>query len=58
MPAKSKAQFQFMKAVASGNKRVKGLSPEQAKEYVTGQSPKGLPAKKTTFKKLRKKLKA
>jgi len=45
MPAKSKAQFRFMKAVASGKAKAKGLSKEEAEEYTAGQSPKGLPRK-------------
>jgi hypothetical protein len=46
MPAKSKAQFRFMQAVAHGKAKSKGLSVKEAKEYVKGQSPKGLPEKK------------
>ena len=59
MPAKatSKAQFRFMQAVAHGKakKKPKGLSRAEAKEYVGGQSPKGLPeyAPKGPPKKLR-----
>ena len=49
MPAKatSKAQFNFMQAVAHGTakKKPKGLSRAEAKEYVAGQSPKNLPAR-------------
>lgn len=33
MPAKSKSQFRFMKAVAAGSVKAPGLSQEQAKEY-------------------------
>lgn len=33
MPAKSKAQFRFMKAVESGKVKAKGLSKKEAKEY-------------------------
>ena len=45
MPATSKRQFRFMQAVASGKakKKPKGLSRSEAKEYVSGQSPVGLP---------------
>ena len=54
MPAKatSKAQFGFMKAIAAGTakKKPKGLSRAEAKEYVAGQSPKGLPARATPRK--------
>ena len=35
-----------MHAVASGSARVKGLSKEKAREFVAGQSPKGLPFSK------------
>jgi len=43
MPATSKRQFKFMHAVASGAVKKAGLSPTKAKEFVSGQSPKGLP---------------
>jgi hypothetical protein len=33
MPAKSKAQYKFMKAVESGSLKVPGLSKKEAKEY-------------------------
>lgn len=33
MPAKSKAQFKFMKAVKSGYIKVPGLSKKEAKEF-------------------------
>ena len=45
MPAKSKAQFKFMQGVAHGSIKKKGLSKKKAAEYVSGQSPKGLPKK-------------
>jgi hypothetical protein len=45
MPPKSKAQARFMRAVASGSVRKKGLSKAKAKEYVSGYSTKSLPAK-------------
>lgn len=47
MPAKSKAQFNFMQAIAGGAppQGGPGPSPVQAQEFVKGQSPKGLPAK-------------
>lgn len=53
MPAKSKKQFRFMKAVESGSVKKKGLSKKEAKEFTEGQSPKKLPekAKKKTSKK-------
>ena len=47
MPPKSKAQARFMRAVASGSVKKKGLSRAQAKEYVSGHSTKGLPDKKS-----------
>ena len=45
MPATSKRQFRFFQAVAAGKakKKPKGLSRAEAKEYVRGQSPTGLP---------------
>lgn len=43
MPAKSKAQAGFMGLVASGKKKVKGLSKSESKEFTRGQSLKGLP---------------
>jgi len=45
MPATSKAQFRFMQALAHDPKLAKdhGMKASQAKEYVKGQSPKGLP---------------
>ena len=33
MPAKSKQQFKFMKAVESGSLKVPGLSPSEAAEF-------------------------
>ena len=53
MPAKSKAQFRYMQAVAHGTakKGHEGLSREEAKEYVSGQSQKGLPEKKSPKRK-------
>jgi hypothetical protein len=45
MPARSKAQFRFMQAVAHGSVKKAGLSPAKAEEFVAGQSPKKLPAK-------------
>jgi len=45
MPATSKAQYRFMEAVAHGGIKKKGLPAAKAKEYVAGQSYKGLPAK-------------
>jgi len=43
MPAKSRQQFKFMKAVESGAIKAPGLSQNEAKEYTEGQSPKDLP---------------
>jgi len=44
MPARSKAQFRFMQALAHNPKLAKehGMKSSQAAEYVEGQSPKGL----------------
>lgn len=57
MPAKSKAQFRFMQAVANGNakKKPKGLSQEEAAEYIAGQLTQGLPEKVPAKKKKGKK---
>lgn len=46
MPAKSKKQFNLMKAIEHGAD-VEGvsISPEKAGEYVAGQSPANLPAR-------------
>lgn len=46
MPAKSRAQFNYMQGVAHGSIKSTSLSRKQAAEYVAGQSPKGLPAHK------------
>lgn len=43
MPATSKAQFRYMQWVAHKKGGNKGLSQAKAAEYVSGQSPKGLP---------------
>lgn len=50
MPATSRAQFRFMKAVESGSVKAPGLSREQAAEYTSGQSPKNLPERKSKAK--------
>jgi hypothetical protein len=53
MPAKSKSQFRFMKAVENGSIKVPGLSKEKAHEYTSeNKSLKGLPEKKGKFKRL------
>lgn len=47
MPAKSKQQWKFMKAVCSGSINKSGLSKKAACEYISSQpTPKGLPKKK------------
>ena len=46
MRAKSKKQFGFMGLVASGKKKVKGLSKIKAKEFLRGVNFKKLPKKK------------
>lgn len=43
MPPKSKAQARFLRAVAAGRVKAKGLSREEAEEYVGGYSTQGLP---------------
>jgi hypothetical protein len=45
VPATSKRQFRFMQAVAHGGLKKPGLSSAKAKEFVSGQSSKGLPEK-------------
>jgi hypothetical protein len=46
MPVKSKAQARFMGLVASGKKKVKGLSRAQAREFLRGSELKRLPSRK------------
>lgn len=47
MPATSKKQFRFMQAAAHdpGFAKRAGIAPSKAAEFVSGQSPKGLPEK-------------
>lgn len=45
MPATSKKQFRFMKAVEHGDAKAPGLSKAEAKEHTKGQSPKNLPVR-------------
>lgn len=55
MPAVSKRQFRFLKAIENGSIKNKSLSPKEAKEYTShNTSYKDLPekAKKKRFKKL------
>lgn len=56
MPAKSKQQFKYMKAVENGYIKDSSLTPEQAKEYTSeNKSLKNLPEKvkkKKRFSKL------
>lgn len=53
MPAKSKAQFKLMKAIAEGTypSGYRGISRKVAREFVDHQSPKGLPRKLNKKKK-------
>lgn len=51
MPAKSKKQFKFMKAVESGSIKKKGLSKKEAKEFTAGQKGKSYKALPTKVKK-------
>lgn len=48
MPARSKVEFRLMKGIAEGSiKHRPGLpSKKVAREYIKGQSPKGLPKRK------------
>lgn len=57
MPPKSKKQAKFMRAVASGSIKKKGLSKKEAKEYVSGHSTKGLPTRVKKKKSKKKKSK-
>jgi hypothetical protein len=45
MPAASKAQYRFMKAVEAGDLKVPGLSRSKAAEFTASQSPDRLPEK-------------
>ena len=47
MPAVSQAQARFMGAVAGGEVKKKGLSPDKAKEFLRGVDVGKLPARKT-----------
>lgn len=50
MPAVSKQQFRFMKAVEGGYIKKPGLSKEKAKEFTSeNKSLKNLPEKKKRF---------
>ena len=52
MPATSQAQFRFMQGVAHGSIKPKGgLTPGKAAEYVSNQSPEGLPERAPTGRK-------
>ena len=47
MPARSKQQFKLMKGIATGSIKPRGtLTKKVAREYIKGQSPKGLPRRK------------
>lgn len=55
MPAVSKKQFRFMKAVEGGYIHPKGLSAQKAAEYTSeNKNVKNLPESTTKFKRLRK----
>lgn len=47
MPAQSQAQFRAMQAAAHG-KSTLGIPAKVGKEFVSGQSPKGLPERKSS----------
>lgn len=51
MPAKSRSQHRLMKRCETSGKCPPGLSPQEAREYTHGQSPKGLPERNRTKKK-------
>ncbi|MDO8671230.1 MAG: hypothetical protein Q7O66_07335 [Dehalococcoidia bacterium] len=42
-PVVSKSQWNFMKSVAEGTRKAKGLTKKQAQEYIDGQNPADLP---------------
>lgn len=45
-PASSKAQYRLMQGIASGSIKPKGtLTKEKATEFISGQTPQGLPEK-------------
>lgn len=46
MPARSKRQAGFLGLVASGKKKVKGLSPAKAREMLRGTKVKRLPTRR------------
>lgn len=54
MPATSKRQFRFMKAVEGGYIKAPGLSREKAAEFTNGQSPKRLPESAKKKKRMHK----
>jgi len=57
MPAKSKAQFRLMEAIAHNNAKLEkkvGISRAKAEEFVTGQSPRHLPERVAPKKVMRK----
>ena len=51
MPAVSKRQFAYMQGVAHGSIKSKSLSKKQAKEFISGQKPTGLPQRAKKKKK-------
>lgn len=54
MPARSQAQFRMMQAIAHGaNIPGVSMSADKAAEYVSGESPKGLPKRVLKRKKKR-----
>jgi hypothetical protein len=46
MPAKSKAQFRFFKAVETGKIKVPGVGKRKARDWTKGVKPSRLPEKK------------
>ena len=55
MPARSRKQFRFLKAVEHGTaKDAHGLTKKQAAEFTKGQSPKSLPEKAKPHKSKKK----
>ncbi len=50
MPVTSQAQAKFMGLIASGKKKVKGLSVAKAKEFLMGVKVKALPKRINSVK--------
>ena len=49
MPPRSKSQARLMRAAAHGDIKLKGMSKEEAREYVAGHKTKNLPERIEKF---------